>query len=292
MGLSLKTLIENPLGKIVYRPIKAVLRLWRRLAYPGVPDDHEVTRVSYRQRKFSIKHRRWSDKVIIDECFRELQYDLPTGAQGNLADRIYQEIVESGRKPLIVDCGSNIGVSVLWLTARYPEAHIVAIEPAADNFALLRRNCSGLDVDLRNVGIGAVDGTAHLSVEGQPGYGYQTNFSGEGLPIEILSLKTILASKPESSYSPFLLKVDIEGAEKYLFSSSHALLNQFSVILLELHDRFYPGQGTSVEFFRFHADARREFAMNRTTIASLALHLVQPGAGASQPTRRRGVTGI
>ena len=48
-------------------------------------------------------------------------------------------------------------------SARYPEAHIVAVEPAPDNFALLRKNCAGLDVDLREAGIGAVDGTARLS---------------------------------------------------------------------------------------------------------------------------------
>jgi FkbM family methyltransferase len=214
--------------------------------------------------------------VILDECFRELQYDLPIGAQGVLADRLYHEIVDSGKKPLIVDCGSNIGVSVLWLTARYPEAHIVAIEPAPDNFELLRKNCAGIDADLRMAGIGPVDGVAYLSMEGDLGFAYRTNLTGDGLPTEILSMKTILASKPESRYSPFLLKVDIEGAEKYLFSAEHDTLNQFPVILMEPHDRFFPGEGTSLEFFRFHADTGREFAMNSTTIASVALH---PGTG-------------
>jgi hypothetical protein len=83
------------------------------------------------------------------------------------------------------------------------------------------------------------------------------------------SLQTILISKPASSYTPFLLKVDIEGAEEFLFSSGHAILNQFPLILMEPHDRYYPGQGTSIEFFRFHADARREFSMNSRTVASL-----------------------
>jgi FkbM family methyltransferase len=257
---------------VAYWPFKVALRLGRHIAHPGVPDDHEVTRVKYRDRTFSIEHRRWTDKVILDECFGRLQYDLPKGAQGRLSDQLYREIVESGRKPLILDCGANIGVSVLWLTARYPEAHIVAIEPASDNFELLCRNCAGLNVDLKNVGIGAADGTAYLSVEGHQGHGYQTNFAGEGLPMQILSLDTIMASKPHSLYVPFLLKVDIEGAEKFLFRCGHELLDEFPVILMEPHDQFYPGQGTSAEFFRFHSECGREFAMNATTIASLALH--------------------
>lgn len=272
MSITIETFTDNPFWRAVYRPFKPLVHLARRLAHPGVPDDHKITRVSYRQREFSIEHRRWSDQVIIDECFRGAQYDLPTGAQGRLAEHLYREIVDSGKKPLIIDCGANIGVSVLWFSARYPEAHIVAIEPAPDNFALLCRNCQGLDANLRNVGIGAVDGTAYLSMKDQAGYAYSTNFSGDGLPTKILSLWTILGSKPVSSYTPFLLKVDIEGAEKYLFSSGHAVLNRFPVILMEPHDKFFPGEGTSLEFFRFHADSRREFTMNSTTIASLALH--------------------
>jgi FkbM family methyltransferase len=284
MPVSLNTLTESRIGRAVYWPFKVVLRWSRRLAHPGVPDDHEVTRVSYRGKKFSIEHRRWSDNVIVEECFDRLQYDLPRGAQGCLSNGLYREIVDSGRKPLIVDCGANIGVSVLWLAARYPEAHIVAIEPAPDNFALLRRNCSAFDVDLRNVGIGAVDGTAFLSVEGHQAHGYETNFAGEGVPMQILSLETVLASKPETQYVPFLLKVDIEGAEKFLFSSGHALLDEFPVILMEPHDQFHPGQGTSFEFFRFHAECRREFAMNATTIASVALH--RPHRATSLPSER------
>jgi FkbM family methyltransferase len=264
-------LMANPLGRAVYRPAQALLHFSRRVRHPGTPLDHTITRVSYGQRQFSIEHRRWSDPVIVDECFRELQYNLPAGAQGHLADLRFREIVDSGRRPLIVDCGSNIGASVLWLTARYPEAHIVAIEPAPDNFKLLQRNCSGLDVDLRNAGIGAVDGSAYLSVKDLPACGYQTNLIGEGISIEIISMETILASKQASTFTPFLLKVDIEGAEKSLFRSGHDLLNQFPVILMEPHDRFYPGQETSLEFFRFHADHGREFDMNRTTVASLAL---------------------
>lgn len=273
MELNLTTLTKSPLGRIIYRPIGAVLHLLRRLFHPGLPDNHKITRVTYNRRQFSIEHRRWSsDGIIIDEVFRDSQYDLPTGTQGHLVDHLYREIIASGKKPLIVDCGANIGVSVLWFTARYPEAHIVAIEPAPDNFELLRRNCSSLDVDLRNVGIGAVDGPTYLRMEGLPGCCYQTNFESNGLLTEMHSLKTVLDSKPALGYTPFLLKVDIEGGEKSLFSSGHGQLNQFPVILMEPHDGMFPGGGTSLGFFRFHADAQREFSLNRTTIASLALH--------------------
>jgi len=271
MAASLSLFKESPFGQIAARPYKAALCRWFHSLDPSLPYGHKITHLQYRGRKFAIEHRRWTDEVILDEIFHEMQYDLPNAKLGILAESRFREIVASGKIPLIVDCGAHIGVSVLWFAARFPEAHIVAVEPAPDNFALLTRNCRGLDVDLKNAGIGAADGMAHLDMEGRASYGYETNLKGDGHPIEAVTLKTVLASKPASRYTPFLLKVDIEGAEKWLFSVDHALLNEFPVILMELHDCFLPGQGTSFEFFRFHANNRREFAMNRTTVASVRL---------------------
>jgi FkbM family methyltransferase len=193
---------------------------------------------------------------------------MPSGAHGTLIERIYREIVASGKKPLIVDCGAHIGASVLWFTARYPEAHIVAVEPSPMNFALLRKNCISLDIDLRQAGIGPEDGTAWMNNPEDEG-GCTTNNNRDGIDVAIISLKTILTAKPASGYSPFILKVDIEGAEKSLFTGPASVLDQFPLILLEPHDWLYPGQCTSVEFFRFHAQAGREFAMHNENIASI-----------------------
>jgi FkbM family methyltransferase len=262
----------SPLGRSLYWPFQKLLRLGRHLRYPGMPNDHMVARVSYRERRFSIEYRRWNsdDRNAIKQCFAYAQYDMPSGEHGQYIDRVYREIVASGKKPLIVDCGANIGASVLWFSARYPEAHIVAVEPAPDNFALLRKNCAGLDVDLREAGIGAVDGTARLSDPLSGSMSYRTADGGDGIDVEILSFEKLMASKPQSAYSPFLLKVDIEGAERSLFTASASLLDQFPLILAEPHDWLLPGQHTSVELFRFHAAAGREFSMNHENIASIA----------------------
>ena len=223
MREGLNRFTASPLGRSLYWPFQKLLRLGRRLRHPGVPIDHTVARVSYRERTFSIERRRWNsdDRRAIEQCFAYAQYDMPSGQHGLYIDRVYREIVASGKKPLIVDCGANIGASALWFSARYPEAHIVAVEPAPDNFELLRKNCAGLDVDLREAGIGAVDGTPHLSSPFDGGMSYRT---AEGVPL----------------------------------------------ILAEPHDWLLHGQHTSVELFRFHAAAGREFAMNHENIASIA----------------------
>jgi FkbM family methyltransferase len=41
---------------------------------------------------------------------------------------------------VIVDCGANIGITSLYLAARYPCARILSVEPHPENFALLETN--------------------------------------------------------------------------------------------------------------------------------------------------------
>jgi FkbM family methyltransferase len=273
MYLSKKIANKPALIRMAYRPVQKLIHLSRLRANPDVPVDHRLIKVSYRGRKFSIEVRRWSvsDRMAVEQCFTDQQYDMPTGAHGVYLDTVYREILASGRKPLIVDCGANIGASVLWFSARYPEAAIVGVEPSPANFALLSANCRGVNAELRLAGVGPSDGTAWLEDEGgQSGMGCRTNGSGKGILTEIVSLKTLMASKPASEFAPFLLKLDIEGAERSLFTGPASVLDQFPVILMEPHDWMFPGQRTSVEFFRFHAQAGREFAMKHENVASIA----------------------
>jgi FkbM family methyltransferase len=294
MATAVETLNSTPAGRIAFKVARPVVRLLRRvltpigrlstqatqpavhlarhLANPKIPVDQTISRVSYRGKRFAILHRRTRfDALAVRQCFADAQYDLPDGAHGILVARIYNEILESGRQPLIIDCGANIGASVLWFLARYPHAHIIAVEPAPDNAALLRRNCAGLDVDVRQAGIAGEDGIAHLSNPGTSGMGYQTHQSNAGPEIDMVAVATLLESTPASLYTPFLLKVDVEGAEMDLFSGDCSAINRFPLIILEPHDWLLPGRLSSQSFFRFHAAAGREFCMKHENIASIAL---------------------
>jgi FkbM family methyltransferase len=266
-----QSLLDSPFGRTAYRPLRSLVRYARRRAHPEVPPEHAMLNVNCRNKRFSIEVRRWSgsDRLAVQQCFHDQQYDMPVGAHGKYVDDVYRGILASGKTPMIVDCGANIGASVLWFNARYPEAHIVAVEPAPDNFALLRTNTRGMGIDLRQTGIGRANGTAWLSGSYGGEMGYHTSDREEGTRVEIVSLESVLASKPTATYAPFLLKVDIEGAEKSLFAGSAEALDRFPLIIMEPHDWMFPGQQTSVEFFRFHAAAGREFAMNHENVASI-----------------------
>ena len=45
-----------------------------------------------------------------------------------------------GADPLIIDCGANIGISVLEWKSRWPMARVICFEPDPDAFRLLEMN--------------------------------------------------------------------------------------------------------------------------------------------------------
>jgi FkbM family methyltransferase len=79
--------------------------------------------------------------LLFREIFVELDYYFETGRPA----------------PFILDCGSNIGISILFFKALYPQSTIIGFEPARETFGLLSRNVernalSGVTLHQRAVG--------------------------------------------------------------------------------------------------------------------------------------------
>jgi FkbM family methyltransferase len=269
-GETVEALNATSFGRLIRKTARPAVHFVRRMLHPGVPPQLQLTRVNCNGQSTSILHRRtFADHQVIQQCFHDRQYDLPRCAHCAMIDSLYEEILASGRQPLIIDCGSNIGASVLWFVSRYPRAHVLAVEPAPDNFELLRQNCAHLDADLRQAGIAAEDGFARLTDPGEGSLAYRTIPAGPESGLPTFTLPTLLRSKSPATYTPFLLKLDIEGAEKPLFDGDCSAIAQFPIIIMEPHDWFLPGQSTSLGFFRFHAAAGRELLIQHENVVSI-----------------------
>lgn len=120
----------------------------------------------------------------------------------------------------ILDCGANIGLASLFFKRKFPEARIIAVEPAADNLNILQRNLNGFsDIWVVAAGVYGKDCDLFIVDIGQRQDSYQLSKSKEsGKIMGIIPCKTIATLIREYELNDIdLVKIDIEGAEKSVF---------------------------------------------------------------------------
>jgi FkbM family methyltransferase len=183
--------------------------------------------------------------------FQGRQYEIPTGPVADRVEHRYRQIISNGQTPVIVDAGANIGAASLWFANKFPEAHIVAVEPEPGNAAILSKNANKR-MTVITAAIGATPGYVSIP-ENATGWGARTERSNRG--IEIVTMSEAFGSVPDGC--PFIAKIDIEGFESDLFSSNTEWLDHVHMVYIEPHDWLMPGKRTSGNFQR--AMAQREF---------------------------------
>jgi FkbM family methyltransferase len=144
---------------------------------------------------------------------------------------------------VIVDAGANVGMATLYFASRYPTARILAIEPESANFKMLQRNCSGLsNVVLVQAALWPVQRRLTISDDGFGEWAYSVTEQGatESTEVSAITIEEILRKLAVNRID--LLKLDIEGSERELFSTdAGAWLDRVECIVIELHDRYRPG---------------------------------------------------
>ncbi|MCB0775922.1 MAG: FkbM family methyltransferase [Chitinophagaceae bacterium] len=137
---------------------------------------------------------------------------------------------------LILDCGANIGLSVIYLKRKYPDAKVIAFEPDDENFSLLKKNvasCELKDVSLVNKAVWTENTVLNFISEGTMSSKIDNSQeSGTGNKIEAINLGDFLDKKID------FLKIDIEGAEYAVLKSAGAKLNMVTNLFLEYHGKY------------------------------------------------------
>ena len=187
-----------------------------------------------------------SDVETVRGVFGSNQYNISRSIP-NVEDRVnrrYKEIIESGKAPVIVDAGANIGAASLWFKKRFPASIVVAVEPDPENFHILAKNAELADKILPvQAAIGAEPGFVHV-LEAELGWATRVERSSNGLPI--MTMRNAFDYVPNGT--PFIAKIDIEGFEKDLFSNNTDWLEDVFVVHIEPHDWMLPGAGSSLTF--------------------------------------------
>ena len=122
-----------------------------------------------------------------------------------------------GATPTIIDCGGNIGLSVIAFKQRYPQARILTFEADPKLAAVLAQNVKALglpDVTVAAQAVGGVNGHVLFQPDNAVG-GRVVESHGASTPAQAISVPLVrLSDQMDQIEGPVdLLKMDIEGSE-------------------------------------------------------------------------------
>ena len=206
-----------------------------------------------------------SDLAVMKQIWIEKAYDLSRFVRGRELQSIYESISSSGRMPLIIDAGANIGASSLYFSERYGKSRVVALEPEATNFKMLSINSKDRsNVLCLRAALSSSDGEMIVVDPGQGEWGFRAvsgDEAAQGRFIEkvpAISVNKILKDAGEEC-APFIVKIDIEGGEGEVFSKNIEWVDKFPILIIELHDWMLPSQRSSASFIKCVSDLNRDF---------------------------------
>lgn len=161
------------------------------------------------------------DLFVLYEILLNKVYHVPDG------------FLPSNRVRVIVDCGGNIGITALYLAARYPNATIYSVEPHPDTYVILQQNTAAeprvVPVHAAVVGRPAI--TARITAR-NPAWGNKLTEAGPTLQVPAFTLCQLIELHKITHID--LLKIDIEGTEELVFAHGEFLAH-VTLGIVELH---------------------------------------------------------
>lgn len=142
--------------------------------------------------------------------------------------------------PYILDCGANIGVSIIYFKREYPQAEIIGFEPDKNIFKVLSENVVSFglkNVKLVNRGLWNEETTLRFYSEGADG----GRIARLGDNRQITEIHTTRLREYLNRPVDFL-KIDIEGAETLVLEDCQDLLYNVKNLFVEYHSYLHDEQ--------------------------------------------------
>ena len=154
-------------------------------------------------------------------------------------EEVYQLNDETPR-PVLVDLGTNIGMASVWLAKHYGTTYVVGVEPSESNVRMAKRNLvdNGIQGEIIHGAIGGEDGFLLFDE-------CRSSTNGVALPdnktthaqqtrVPMLSMETVFSHLPDKARIN-LMKMDVEGAEGFLFAEPTPWLGRVDALVGEFH---------------------------------------------------------
>jgi FkbM family methyltransferase len=147
-------------------------------------------------------------------------------------------------RPVILDCGSNIGMAILFFKALYPDADITAFEPAPWACSAIEETIRAndlRDVTLHNAALAESEGELELFHDpSHPGSAVMSVYR-ERMPGETVRVPAVRLSRYVTKPVDFL-KLDVEGSELQVLRDlvASGTIGQIRQMVIEFHHHLSP----------------------------------------------------
>ena len=145
----------------------------------------------------------------------------------------------------IVDAGANVGYTTWFLLSFFRNAQVICIEPDLGNLSVLKKNLEQSVKDgqvkvYRNALTGQGDQNVVIADTFRDGRDWALSIKESEKESDLKSVGMSQLMKENGWKTIDILKVDIEGSERFVFESSADLsyLRMVRLIALEIHDEF------------------------------------------------------
>ena len=226
---------------------------------------------SSKKKFINVDINTWEDFVSLYQIFYCEDYNLKRLRRFKDLIKFFNQTIVNKKKPLILDCGGNIGLASRYFSETYKGSKVVCIEPDKDNLNLAKKN------NLFNVVfIEAAIGNKNLMGKivdtglGNNAYRIATNLTDDKKDIEIITINNVLEEGFSKDTIPFIAKIDIEGFEKELFKDNLEWISRFPIIIIELHDWMMPKQANSKNFLKAISNHDRDFVFMGENVFSIS----------------------
>ena len=144
------------------------------------------------------------------------------------------------KEPLIIDCGSNIGVSVLFFKMLYPNSVIHAFEPNPRSFELLKHNVEVNrleNITLNNFALSDKEGEVLLFNSDSTFGSLMTSIDPLRGGQKSISVRSTKLSSYINNLNVDLIKIDVEGAEGKIVQDlkSSGAIDRVAMYIIEYH---------------------------------------------------------
>jgi FkbM family methyltransferase len=161
--------------------------------------------------------------------------------------------------PYIIDCGSNIGMSILYFKVLYPHSRIVAFEPGEEPYFCLEENVKNNrlnSVTVYKAALSNKEGTIDLFYDQDNVGSLRMSTKQERMPKQRRSVEASLLSKHIDQDVDFL-KIDIEGTELEVIEelSDARKLRYVKQMVIEYHHHIVKGLDEFSRMLRLLEDA-------------------------------------